>query len=577
MKTRWIFPMFIFLAWIIAALIALPARAQNGDDPAPPAEPVKLIFIHHSTGENWLTDDYGNLGRELAANHYFVSDTNYGWGPESIGDRTDIINWREWFTGPNRDQFMQALFNESGQNSSYTRTFGDPGGENQIILFKSCFPNSALEGSPGDAPDSNEGYTVGHAKYVYNELLSYFITRPDKLFVVITAPPLQDRTYAENARAFNDWLVYDWLADNDYPYNNVAVFDFHAVLTDPDNHHRFNDGQIEHITGHGNTLYYDSDGDDHPNVAGSQKATAEFIPLLNIFYHRWMAGGPPEAPAAAPESAPTQEAQTPPEAGEQTPEEQAAPIAPPPLPAVDDQIDDFEGGAIPAGTNGWEAFWDEAAATRFACASTDEKAIGREQSLRIDFEVAANSWATCSLLYAENQDWSNATGIGFFYNASAPALLFNVIIYGGSPGALTTYQFTIETAPDSVANWIPVELSWDQILGADWEADAGNPIDPARISGVAFGFSTFPDTPNTGKLWIDSLHRLGVEPAAQTEETVEEPGTPEVAAPSEEETESPAAEPEAPSPLKRRLCPGSMALGVLAVLGVFWRKKTRRK
>ena len=35
---------------------------------------------------------------------------------------------------------MTALFNESGQNSSYTRLFADPDGENTIILFKSCFP-----------------------------------------------------------------------------------------------------------------------------------------------------------------------------------------------------------------------------------------------------------------------------------------------------------------------------------------------------------------------------------------------------------------------------------------------------
>jgi hypothetical protein len=53
---------------------------------------MRLIFIHHSTGENWLRDDYGELGKALSENNYFVSDTNYGWGPEGIGDRTDIIN-----------------------------------------------------------------------------------------------------------------------------------------------------------------------------------------------------------------------------------------------------------------------------------------------------------------------------------------------------------------------------------------------------------------------------------------------------------------------------------------------------
>ena len=253
----------------------------------PPAQPVKLIFIHHSTGENWLRDDYGQLGQTLAANNYFVSDTNYGWGPNGIGDHTDIPNWTDWFRSADTPTYMAALFAEAEQHSSYTRTQADPGGENQVVMFKSCFPNSALEGNPSDPPSADGGLSVGHAKYVYNEILKYFATRPDKLFVVITAPPLQDGTYAANARAFNQWLINDWLAENAYRQTNVAVFDFYNVLTGPDNHHRVTGSTIQHTHVAGqDTLYYPS-GDDHPSAAGSQKATDEFVPLLNAFYNGW--------------------------------------------------------------------------------------------------------------------------------------------------------------------------------------------------------------------------------------------------------------------------------------------------
>ncbi|HEX7542323.1 MAG TPA: hypothetical protein VF352_09350, partial [Anaerolineales bacterium] len=103
------------------------------------------------------------------------------------------------------------------------------------------------------------------------------------------APPLIDSANAINARAFNQWLVNDWLAENNYTLANVAVFDFYNVLTGPDNHHRFVNGQVEHVFKPGmNTEYYPS-GDDHPNAEGSRKATEEFLPLLNIFYHRWQA------------------------------------------------------------------------------------------------------------------------------------------------------------------------------------------------------------------------------------------------------------------------------------------------
>jgi len=260
-------------------------------NPDPPQEVVRMIFIHHSTGENWLKDGYGNLGRSLGSNNYFVSDTNYGWGPDSIGDRTDIPNWTEWFRSSQTSTYMDALFNENGQNSSYTRTLSDPGGENQIILFKSCFPNSELSGSPNDPPGTYEELSVSGAKYVYNEILKYFKTRPDKLFIVITSPPLSDPTYARNARAFNLWLVEDWLEENNYTLNNVAVFDFYNVLTDRNAHHRYYNGQIEHIVMNSNTLAYPS-GDDHPSEQGSQKATEEFIPLLNIYYNRWKATAP---------------------------------------------------------------------------------------------------------------------------------------------------------------------------------------------------------------------------------------------------------------------------------------------
>ena len=181
----------VVLFILIALLLTASSPYLQTPDTSPPEQTVKLIFIHHSTGENWLADGYGDLGRTLGENNYFVSDTNYGWGPDAIGDRTDIPNWTEWFASENTPAYMEALLDESEQHASYTRTLSDPGGENEIIMFKSCFPNSALEGSPNDPPGTYEEMSVGGAKYVYNRILPYFASRPDKLFIVITAPPLE--------------------------------------------------------------------------------------------------------------------------------------------------------------------------------------------------------------------------------------------------------------------------------------------------------------------------------------------------------------------------------------------------
>ena len=300
-----------FAVLFLLIISSLNVIVHGSADTTAPQNPVRLIFIHHSVGENWLSDSNGGLGIALRDNNYYVSDTYYDWGPDSIGSNTDIGNWWQWFRGPDSAKYLNALYSEDEQISDYSRMLTNPGGENQIIMFKSCFPNSALMGNVNDPAPSiennplrgegsgSEFHTIANAKGIYIDLLQYFKTRPDKLFVVITAPPLVDGTYADNVRAFSDWLVDGWLSN--YGVGNVFVFDFYNVLTtngrNPDvndlgqetgNHHRWWNGQIQHKTNGDddatpNISEYPT-SDDHPTAAGNQKATAEFVPLLNYAY-----------------------------------------------------------------------------------------------------------------------------------------------------------------------------------------------------------------------------------------------------------------------------------------------------
>jgi hypothetical protein len=259
--------------------------------------------------------------------NYFVSDTNYGWGPSwgpenvPVGDMTDTGQWWIWFRSPESEVVMNRVYQEDGQHSVYTRFAESPGEENEIVIFKSCFPNSALQGGMndpvppiGDNPLKAEGawsehHTVANAKGIYLDLLGYFRSRPDKLFIIVTAPPLSDGKYAANARAFNTWLVNDYL--DTYDGKNVFVYDFYNVMTsngggsavndagrESGNHHRIRNGAIQHvvesgITGTKNTAAYASGwDDDHPTMAGNRKATAEFVPVLDRVYAEWKAGRP---------------------------------------------------------------------------------------------------------------------------------------------------------------------------------------------------------------------------------------------------------------------------------------------
>ncbi len=254
-------------------------------DTSRPEEVVKLVFIHHSCGANWLADGNGNLGKTLNENNYYVTECYYGWDdhPDSakyevMGDHTDTEDWPYWFN----DVVMPSVYRTKG-NNTYTNKIDDPGGENTIIMFKSCFPNSEV------------GESIEDEKEIYNSLLEYFKKHQDKLFILITPPPMIKIENAEKTRELTNWLTnYDtgWLSN--YEGDNVWVFDFYNVLTDPNNHHWVKDNRIEHIVSdnpvdseHPDELYYDSDGDDHPNSEGNRKATEEFVPLLNAYYNLW--------------------------------------------------------------------------------------------------------------------------------------------------------------------------------------------------------------------------------------------------------------------------------------------------
>lgn len=152
-------------------------------------EPVKLVFIYHSVGGHWLAHDLGGLTNELNKHGIYVNDITYGWepdyltegwfnkakrkamrlvrldqkGPYNIGDRTDIGHWYEWFVGKHAEKIMTAVYAENREtytfgdhsNSSSKYSIENPGEKvpNEIIMFKSCYPNSLLSGNAEDPPN----------------------------------------------------------------------------------------------------------------------------------------------------------------------------------------------------------------------------------------------------------------------------------------------------------------------------------------------------------------------------------------------------------------------------------------
>ena len=285
--------------------IVLPAGdfIVNEINTDPPEVTERLVFIHHSCGNNWLDTGNGNLGNTLGENNYYVRDTYYGWDAlynTDIGSHTDTDSWYYWFLDesteaveitsmygtttletqdngiPRRDNIMDSLYSTDNKHASYT-PITDPVGENDIIMFKSCYPLSEV------------GASIDDEKAIYNDLLDYFVQRQDKLFILVTPPGETEVSSYLLTKELCQWLVDEetgWLSG--YAHNNVGVFDFYCVLSEIDSHHTVENGEIIYTYSpdyDGTSPYHE--GDDHPNSTGNQKSTDEFVPLLNYYYNRW--------------------------------------------------------------------------------------------------------------------------------------------------------------------------------------------------------------------------------------------------------------------------------------------------
>ncbi|MBE0565698.1 MAG: hypothetical protein IH621_07075 [Krumholzibacteria bacterium] len=283
------------LAWAAASV----APAQE--------DPVQLLFIHHSVGGALLADagpvsgggrdsgerciyvshpEGGGLRSDLEAAGFAVNEASYG---STVGEDTDICHWRRKFS-----EQMDLVLRTRRQDELLP-----DGVTNQVVVFKSCYPNNgfvAEGGEPGD-PDACER-TVANAMAAYRALLPEFAAHPEVLFVAVTAPAQAEPRpvglkakvkalfagkprEADLARSFNGWLAdaqRGWLAD--YQGGNVVVFDYYDVLT-----------------GHGRSnwsVYPTYDGrDSHPSIEGNRAAAAAFVPFLQqaLARHRNAAGG----------------------------------------------------------------------------------------------------------------------------------------------------------------------------------------------------------------------------------------------------------------------------------------------
>jgi hypothetical protein len=233
-------------------LSSLPTPA--GDSPKGFAN---LFFLHHSVGDGLITQ--GRMRTRIAEYNASHSTSFAFWDHGYNGD--GLRNPVGTATGTNYDipddntdpenLFLLWTSSEARYATCRDRILN----AHQVIAFKSCFPNSAIE----------DASVLQQYKDWYLAMRTIFDRRPDRLFIVMSTPPLHRRatnaTQARHARSFASWLCgSEYLSG----HANVACFDLFDRLAAPDG-----SGSSANMLRYEYEASHSSD-DSHPNEAANQ-------------------------------------------------------------------------------------------------------------------------------------------------------------------------------------------------------------------------------------------------------------------------------------------------------------------
>jgi len=216
-------------AWSPPAISAAGVAPQRAAAPSSrmPAD-TAVVFLHHSTGENiwnggvaaWI-DAYNERSRM----RYAVTERAWPHDPYPW-DNYPYDYWNIWVRHAGLAPF-------EGQETLEMIT-----ARYQVVVFKHCFPVSAIGPDEGPADVSSSKKTLANYKAQYAAIKPKLRSFASTRFLVWTGAALTrtamrsdhggDDDTARRSRAFASWVKSTW----DEPGDNVFVFDFYELETE---------------------------------------------------------------------------------------------------------------------------------------------------------------------------------------------------------------------------------------------------------------------------------------------------------------------------------------------------------
>lgn len=456
---------FLFAAFYVYTLAgALPVQAQAH----------RIIFLHHSVGHNLI--EQGNVREGLTALGYEFYDHGYngdglrladgtytGTNFDVPGDNTDPDGFAEIFTQP--------LHDPPDNTFSHLMQY-------DIIIFKSCYPNSNIE--------SDEQLAQYQAYYL--SIRDRMDQYPNKLFILLTIPPEvpgnSDAQAVARARTFANWLQSTEYLSR---HPNVRVFDFFDLLAGEDNFLR-SDYRFDNYDG-------------HPNEQANRDIGPIFIDFVDQAIRSFQPGVAPAPPAPQETDQPEVEA----------PEPTAQPQEPVGAVPTTLLIDDFE-----KGEDLWEAFVDEVGSTA-ECRNVSGNAHSGSRYLQFQYQLQAGGSEGCGRSYDSHQNWSVGTGISMWVNSEQIGQWATLSLFAGNPLDATPFEVHFELP---TGGWNQIQFSWADFQRAEWASETGlQELESTQITGLAFSFSTDEDH-ITNTFSVDDINLMSMDSEALSEEDV---------------------------------------------------------
>jgi hypothetical protein len=241
---------YVVVISILTVLVFSPlVQAAPKEQPPFPAA-IRIIFLHHSTGEviwNGGVPEWFAAYNKAHGTRYTIEERAFPSGDPYPWNNYPYDYWNIWVkhAGTKAHQKEPTL-------EMLTKDY-------QVIVFKHCFPVSGIE-ADGTPDITSEDKTLANYKLQYNALKAKLRSFPNVRFLVWTGAALlaaeTSPEQADRAKQFFDWVKGTW----DETGDNIYVWDFFALETDSGRY----------------LAKAHASGDSHPN----EKFAAEVAPLF---------------------------------------------------------------------------------------------------------------------------------------------------------------------------------------------------------------------------------------------------------------------------------------------------------